>query len=454
MMLLTMTDNEIYKINTIKNVIDKLISGVEAAALLNICPRQVYRLKKSYLKHGPEGLISHKRGKPSNNQHKYQFKLQVLDLVQTRYQDFGPTLAHEKLIELHGISVGLETLRRWMIADGLWKPHFQREPKVYQPRYRRDCLGELIQIDGSHHDWFEGRSDKCCLLVYIDDATSKIMSLKFTNSENSLDYMALTREYITQYGKPTAFYSDKHAVFKVNSRDAKTTKITQFGRALKDLNIELICANSSQAKGRVERANKTLQDRLIKEMRLKHIDNIEDANQWLPEFITDFNRRFAKAPLCAKDMHRLIYEQDDELDNIFSWQETRKLSNSLTIQYDKVIYMIESSEENNRLRREAVKVLDYPDGTIAIHYGNRTLRYKIFDKLQKIDQGRVVDNKRLGSVLKLAQIEHQKLEKEDKRSRSKSAPNRSAQKRSLEQRRSINPVLKKSDIFNESVSIK
>lgn len=363
-------------------------------------------------------------------------------------------MAHEKLIELHGISVGLETLRRWMIADGLWKPHFQRKPKVYQPRYRRDCLGELIQIDGSHHDWFEGRSDKCCLLVYIDDATSKIMSLKFTNSENSLDYMALTREYITEHGKPTAFYSDKHAVFKVNSRDAKTAKITQFGRALKDLNIELICANSSQAKGRVERANKTLQDRLIKEIRLKHIDNIEDANRWLPEFIADFNRRFGKPPICAKDMHRPIYEQDDELDNIFSWQETRKLSNSLTIQYDKVIYMIESSEENNRLRREAVKVLDYPDGTIAIHYGNRTLRYQIFDKLQQIDQGRIVDNKRLGSVLKLAQIEHQKLEKEDKRSRSKSAPKRSAQKRALGQQRSINPVLKKPDVFNENTSIK
>ncbi len=447
MMLLTMTDNEIYKINTIKNVIDKRISGVDAAALLHLSTRQVYRLTKRYLKHGSEGLISQKRGQPSNHQHSYQFKRQILDLIQKHYHDFGPTLAYEKLTELHALSVGVETLRQWMITDGLWLPHAKRKPKVYQPRYRRDCLGELIQIDGSHHDWFEGRSDKCCLIVYIDDATSKIMNLKFTNAETSLDYMAITHEYITQYGKPSAFYSDKHAVFKVNSRDAKTEKITQFGRALKDLNIELFCANSSQAKGRVERANKTLQDRLIKEMRLDGINNIEAANLWLPEFIADFNQRFAKPPINAKNMHRAVAEQPHELDDIFAWQEHRTLSNSLTLQYDKVLYMIESSEENNRLTREKVKVLDYPDGTIAIHYGNRTLKYQIFDKLQKVNQGQVVDNKRLGAVLKLAQTEQQILDLEGKRSRSKKAPKRSAQKRALAQPRAINPVLVNSDEF-------
>lgn len=452
MMLLTMTDIEIYRINTIKNVIDKRISGVDAAALLNLSPRQVYRLTKQYLKHGAEGLISHKRGQPSNHQHAYKFKQHVLGLVQIHYPDFGPTFAHEKLTELHAISIGVETLRQWMISDGLWFPHAKRKPKVYQPRYRRDCLGELIQIDGSHHDWFEGRSDKCCLIVYIDDATSQLMSLRFTNAETTLDYMAITREYIMQYGKPTAFYSDKHAVFKVNNRDAKTAKITQFGRALKDLNIELLCAHSSQAKGRVERANKTLQDRLIKEMRLDGISNIEDANIWLPKFIADFNRRFAKPPLYAKNMHRPVMEQPYELDDIFSWHEHRKLSNSLTLQYDKILYMIESSEENDRLKHETVKVLDYPDGTIAINYGERTLKYQIFDKLKKVDQGQVVDNKRLGAVLKLAQAEQQILELEDKRSRSKKAPKRSAQQRAVAQLRAINPVLVNPDDFKPSSS--
>jgi hypothetical protein len=224
MMLLTMTDKELHRINIIKNVIEKRIQGVDAAHCLGLSPRQVCRLTKRYLKYGAEGLISKKRGKPGNRQHAYKLKRRALKLIHEHYEDFGPTLAHEKLTELHDISIGVETLRQWMITDGLWLPHAKRKPQVYQPRYRRDCLGELIQIDGSHHDWFEGRSDKCCLLVYIDDATSKIMSLKFTDTESTLDYMAITREYIEQYGKPTAFYSGKHTVFRVNNRDAKTAK--------------------------------------------------------------------------------------------------------------------------------------------------------------------------------------------------------------------------------------
>lgn len=187
-------------------------------------------------------------------------------------------------------------------------------------------------------------------------------------------------------------------------------------------------------------------------MRLDGIANIEEANIWLPKFIADFNRRFAKPPLYAKNMHRPVTEQPYELDDIFSWHEHRKLSNSLTLQYDKILYMIESSEENDRLTHETVKVLDYPDGTIAIHYGNRTLKYQIFDKLKKVNQGQVVDNKRLGAVLKLAQTEQQILELEDKRSRSKKAPKRSAQKRAIAQLRAINPVLVNPDGFKPSSS--
>ncbi len=152
------------------------------------------------------------------------------------------------------------------------------------------------------------------------------MKLRFIETESAFDYMVATREYIDQHGKPTAFYSDRHAVFHVSKRDAQTDRLTQFGRVLQDLNIELICANSSQAKGRVERANKTLQDRLVKEMRLQGINTIEQANIWLPDFITDFNRRFAKPARYPKDMHRTVRESKDELDDIFAWQELRKLS--------------------------------------------------------------------------------------------------------------------------------
>ncbi|HIF9499486.1 TPA: ISNCY family transposase, partial [Photobacterium damselae] len=364
---------------------------------------------------------------------------QCLNLIHEYYADFGPTLAREKLIERHGIKIGLETLRQWMIADGLWVPHFKRKPRVYQPRYRRDCYGELIQIDGSHHDWFEGRSNKCCLLVFIDDATGKLMNLRFSETESAFDYMVATREYLEQHGKPTAFYSDRHAVFHVSKRDAKTERLTQFGRVLHDLNIELICANSSQAKGRVERANKTLQDRLVKEMRLQGIDAIEQANAWLPDFIADFNRRFAKPAKYPKDMHRPVREMTDELNDIFAWQELRKISKSLTFQYDKVIYLIDPTEENQRLINQVVKVLDRPDGTIAIQYGQRKLTFKVFDKLTDIDQGQIVDNKRLGAVLKFAQEKQQEFEQQQTRNRSKKAPKRTAQQRAIRQLEAINP---------------
>ena len=201
---------------------------------------------------------------------------------------------------------------------------FTTQTSVYQPRYRRDCLGELIQIDGSHHDWFEGRSDKCCLLVFIDDATCRLMNLRFSETESAFDYMLTTREYLNEHGKPIAFYSDKHEIFRVNQDKHKQVGQTQYGRVLKELAIELICANSSQAKGRVERANLTLQDRLVKEMRLQGIDTIEQANAWLPYFTADFNHRFAKPAQYPKDMHRPVRESKQELDDIFSWQETRK----------------------------------------------------------------------------------------------------------------------------------
>lgn len=281
-MLLTMTDNELLRIKLIQDICDKRITGVDAARLLKLSPRQVYRLVKRFIEFGAAGLVSLKRGQPGNHRHDEKLKLQTLALLHQLYSDFGPTLAHEKLAEAHNIRVSVETLRQWMIVDGLWVPHAKRKPRIYQPRHRRDCLGELVQIDGSHHDWFEGRSDKCCLLVFIDDATGRLMNLRFSETESAFDYMVATREYIEHHGKPTALYSDRHAVFHVSKRDAQSDRLTQFGRVLNGLNIELIFASSSQAKGRVELANKTLQDRLVKEMRLQGIDTIEQANAWLP----------------------------------------------------------------------------------------------------------------------------------------------------------------------------
>jgi hypothetical protein len=253
-------------------------------------------------------------------------RTKVIGIIRERYPDFGPTLADEKLAELHGIELASETIRQWMMAAGLWKDRRQRMRPVHQPRHRRDCVGELIQIDGSHHWWFERRGPQCTLLVYIDDATSRLMHLQFVETESTFDYFEATRAYLERYGKPIAFYSDKHAVFRVNKKDATGGDgMTQFGRALHALNIDIICANSSQAKGRVERANGTLQDRLVKEMRLRGIDTVTAGNAFLPDFMTDYNARFAKAPFDERDLHRPL-AGDDDLDDAFAWKEERTLS--------------------------------------------------------------------------------------------------------------------------------
>lgn len=452
-MLIPMSDRDIQRFKILNDVRERRLSQIDAADILQLSTRQVRRLLLKLTKHGAQSLIHAARSRPSNHHYTDGFRYKVLNIIREQYSDFSPTLALEKLSERHHLIVSLETLRQWMIADGLWVPHSRRKPRVYQPRYRRDCLGELIQIDGSHHDWFEGRSDKCCLLVFIDDATGRLMNLRFSETESAFDYMLTTREYLDEHGKPVAFYSDKHAIFRVNQEKNKQVGQTQYARILNELGIELICANSSQAKGRVERANKTLQDRLVKEMRLEGIDTIEQANAWLPYFIADFNRRFAKAANYPKDLHRKGRENKQELDDIFSWQETRKLSKSLTFQYDKVIYLIEPTEENSRLTHEHVKVLDYPNGEIAILYGHRKLEFKIFDKLKSIQQTQIVDNKRLGQVLKFAQQKQEEFEQQQKRTRSKKAPKRRAQQRALnEQLRAINPVLTHSETFKASNS--
>ncbi|EKA7352539.1 ISNCY family transposase, partial [Vibrio vulnificus] len=386
-----MSDKDLSRYKVINDVCERRLRRKDAAQILNLSERQVQRLMNRLRESGAASLVHGARGKPSNNRISSDYRQTILALVRKHYSDFSPTLAREKLIEIHNLPISNEALRQWMIADSLWVPHSQRQPRVYQPRYRRDCLGELIQIDGSHHDWFEGRSQKCCLLVFIDDATGRLMNLRFSETESAIDYMVTTREYLETHGKPLAFYSDRHAVFHNSNKNAVEAKNpTQYGRILKELGIELICANSSQAKGRVERANLTLQDRLIKEMRLQGINTIKEANIWLPYFITDFNQRFAKLANYPKDMHRPIRETSADLDDIFAWQVIRKLSKSLTFQYDQVVYLIENTEENARLVYEHVLILEYPNGDISVRYGHKALKYKIFDKLAKLDQGRVV----------------------------------------------------------------
>src|SRR3954463_11367605 len=390
-----MSRNELTRLRVLIDVADGRLSVADATGLIGVGRRQIYRLLQAFRADGADGLISRKRGGPSNRALGLVFRETVLAIVRERYADFGPTLAAEKLSELHGLNLGVETLRQWMIGAGLWVRRKDRLKRIHQPRARRDCLGELVQIDGSEHWWFEDRGPQCTLLVYIDDATSRLMHLKFVETESTFDYFRSTREYLEAYGKPVAFYSDKHATFRVNKVGATGGDgMTQFGRALHELNVDIICANAPQAKGRVERANGTLQDRLVKEMRLAGISTIEAGNAFLPGFMEDYNRRFAKPPFNDKDVHPPLTEQD-VIDDAFAWKEERTVSQSLTLQYDKVLFILEPNEVTSTLARQRVTVFDYPDGRLVIKHRGRPLPYRTFDKVRQVDQAAIVENKRL-----------------------------------------------------------
>ncbi len=402
-----MSDAELTKYEILRDVDLERMPVRAAAQVLGLTERQVWRLLKAYRLRGADGLISKKRGQPSNRRTPDDVRLAAMAIVKERYADFGPTLAAEKLREQHGLTISRETLRVWMLEAGLWADRVKRRGRVYQPRYRRECVGELVQVDGSEHWWFEDRGPQCTLLVFIDDATSRLMHLQFVQSESTFAYFNATQRYIEAHGKPVAFYTDKHAVFRVNkAAGLHGDGMTQFGRALKALSIEIICANSSQAKGRVERANKTLQDRLVKELRLAGVSTMEAGNAFLPTFMADYNARFAKAPFNDKDLHRPMTPMD-RLDEAFTWRAERTLSQSLTLQYDNILFMIDPSEFAQAAIGQRVEVVDFPDGRLEVRYKGRSMPYRTFDRLRRVTETAVLENKRLGGLLTLIRQDQQ-----------------------------------------------
>jgi hypothetical protein len=285
-----------------------------------------------------------------------------------------------------------------MIGEGIWKPKKAKKLVVHQMRERRACFGELVQVDGSPHAWFEERGEKCNLLVFIDDATGRLMELYFTPGETTFSYFAATEHYLTRYGKPVAFYSDRNSIFKVNIKNALTgSGMTQFGRAMKELDIEIICANTAQAKGRVERAIQILQDRLVKEMRLRNISSIAAANKYAAEFMADYNGRFAVEPKSSHNMHRPLLPNED-LARIFTLQEQRILSKNLTLQYKKVVYQIQTSRPGYAMRKAAVTVFEDSQGEIDILYKGHPLDYAVYQKQKR--QAEVVSSKAIDEKLK------------------------------------------------------
>ena len=396
--LLIMSKKELTRLEVMKRLEGRRLRQREAAEILGISPRHIRRLLRSYREHKEKGLISRRRGKPSNNRLKPEIKRQAIDLLHSRYHDFSPTLAHEKLTEEHELFLSVESVRQIMILEELWKPRKVRRKAVHQMRLRRACLGELVQIDGSPHAWFEDRGPVCTLLVYIDDATGRLLELFFVPVENTSGYFAATRRYLHRHGLPVAFYSDKDSIFKVNAPNALSgSGMTQFGRAMKALDIDIICANTPQAKGRVERVNSTLQDRLVKELRLNDISTMDAANSFVAEYITDFNRRFAVQPRSSHDAHSPLLFSEDELHIILSHQETRILSKNLTLQYHKVIYQIQTTRPTYALRKAQVTVCEDAQGDITILYKGRPLDYSIFHRQQR--QAEVVTSKEIDTHL-------------------------------------------------------
>lgn len=377
--LVTMSHREIDRLAIIEKVETKQLSQIQAAKTLRLSTRQVRNLQQHYRQSGAQGLVSKRRGQPSNRQIDPVVVNRAIELIKGHYADFGPVLVSEKLKERHGLSFSKETIRQWMIQHGLWQAKRSKARPIHQTRARRAQRGELIQIDGSPHDWFEGRAPECCLIVFVDDATSEIMMLHFAAVESTQAYFDTTLKYLQTHGRPLSYYSDRHNIFRVNIKEARLGNgQTQLSRALKTLDIDLICANSPQAKGRVERMNKTLQDRLVKELRLRQISSIDQANDFLPEFILAYNQRFAKQPACAMDAHRRSLPDIETLKFILAHQEYRTVSKNLEIRYKNVCYQIQTKTPRYTLRHAKITVC-HQHGNISLVYKGEKLPYKTID---------------------------------------------------------------------------
>ena len=383
-----MSQKEAYRLHVMKLLFNKDITQKKAADMMGLSKCQTIRIKKAYKLYGAIGLVSKRRGKPSPNKIPDKILQEAISIITKKYYDFGPTFACEKLIEKHNIKMSVESVRKLMIKERLWKNRKNKQVIIHQMRARRSKFGELIQIDGSYHYWFENRADKCCLLVFIDDATSKITTAKFCTHETTDDYIKALQDHLKAYGKPKSIYSDKHQIFKVNNKkNILGEEITHFGSVLKSLEIDLICANSPQAKGRVERANGILQDRLIKEMRLKNISSIEEGNLFLKEYLQKHNEKFSKDPLCSEDAHRSLKE---DLTEIFAHKEQRKLSKDLIFQYGGDLYQIKPEIASFGMKHAFVTVIN-KQGKIEVKYRDQPLEYKKYSQIEY--QGRVIDKK-------------------------------------------------------------
>jgi len=346
---------------------------VEAARLLKRSTRQVRRLLEKLQRHGDAALVHRLRGRPSNRRLAPAFRRQVLQAYRRSYRDFGPTLAAEKLSH-EGLAVGVETLRRWLLAEGLWQRRRQRDPHRTR-RPRRSCFGELVQMDASIHDWLEGRGESMVLIALIDDATSRVEA-RFYAAATVATHMDLLSVWLRQYGRPQALYTDRHSIFELQDKGrAVPDGTTQFGRALAELDVDLIRAHSPQAKGRIERLFGTAQDRWVKELRLKRVRTLEHANRVLDRLVKEFNRRFTRSAAEPGDAHRRL-GPEHRLESILSIQSQRVVSNDYTVRFDNRFYQLLKPVHPGE-RGGRVVIEERLDGTLRIRFRGQYLNYRV-----------------------------------------------------------------------------
>jgi transposase len=351
---------ELKRLHVIRKVIEGTLTQRDAADLISLTERQIRRIVKRIRQEGDEGIRHNSRGRPSKR--KLPFKERIVQLYRSTYPDFGPTLFTEKLTEREGITVSRETVRTWLMEAGEWKTHRRRKAHR-QWRERKDCYGEMLQMDGSHHDWFEGRGPRCVLMAYSDDATGSVYG-RFYEYEGTIPAMDSFTRYITKHGLPMRVYLDKHTTYKSWARRddfQEAEPISQFGRALAELGVKMLHAHSPQAKGRIERLFNTFQDRMVKEMRLRGVSTIPEANRFLATYLPVYNRRFSVPPKKQEDLHRRC--NDVDLDTILCIKTERTLKNDHTIQYKGMLYQIK-----DQIRAKRVMVEELIDGSVRIRH--------------------------------------------------------------------------------------
>lgn len=372
--IIMLSQRELKRLHVIQKVLDGVIKQVEAAEMLALSDRQIRRLIKGVRIEGDKGVVHRSRGKSSNRKISKRIRDRVIGLYREKLKGFGPTLAAEKVLELGGIQISDETLRLWLIEEGEWQKQ-RKSRKHRQWRERKHHFGEMVQMDGSHHDWFEGRGPKCVLMGYIDDATGNAYG-RFYEYEGTIPAMESFKRYIRKYGIPGKVYFDKHTTYKspakptIENEINGTKPMSQFGRALKELGVDVIHAHSPQAKGRIERLFGTFQDRVVKEMRLKGISSIEEANRFLQEYLPGYNRRFSVKAKKEDNFHREI-PRGLNLDRILCIKTERTLRNDYTISHEGKLYQI-----LDKTNAKKVQVEERINGTMVITNGDSRLRFK------------------------------------------------------------------------------